>query len=240
MKVLVWILGGVLCAAGLPLMLVLEAMAFGGAQAGNNVLDFVFLSMVAIPVVWLVALILCRLEAKRRQRKRLLWVYHLLPFGAWAVHRLILVFTLQWSSGSFRRANDRATAKATEAIKFAPSQPENYFTRGNLRAKVGGYDEAIADFTEAVRLKPDFGGAYYGRGFAYEMKGDPDRAFADYNEAIRLNPNHVDALRQRGFHYRDKEDLDHAIADFTAILRVEPGDRIAEKNLQYLQKRKGH
>ena len=72
------------------------------------------------------------------------------------------------------------------------------------------------------------------------MKGDPDRAFADYNEAIRLNPNHVDALRQRGFHYRDKEDLDHAIADFTAILRVEPGDRIAEKNLQYLQKRKGH
>ncbi len=170
---LVWILGGVLCAAGLLLMLVLEAMALGGAQVGNNVLDFVFLSMVTIPLVWLVALILCRREAKRRQRSKLLRLYHLLPFGAWALHLLILVF-LHYAvvGGSFRRANDRATAKASEAIKLTPSQPENYFARGNLRTDVGKYDDAIADFT--------------------------------------------------------------------AILRVEPGDPIAQSNLQYLQKRKGH
>lgn len=240
---LVCILGGVLCAAGLPLMLVLEAMAFGGAQVGNNVLDFVFLSMVAIPLVWLVALILCRHEAKRRQRRKLLRLYHLLPFGAWAVHLLILVFTMQWSGGSFRRANDRATAKASEAIKLTPNQPENHFARGNLRTDVGKYDDAIADFTKAVRLKPNFGAAYsyYGRGFAYGMKNEGDRAIADYNEAIRLNPNHVDALRQRGFHYRDRGgDLDHAITDFNAILRIEPGNHIARSNLDDLHQRKGH
>ena len=238
MKKLTWVFSGLLTLGGLPVMAVMEAMRFGGAHVGRNELDLVWYSMVAIPLVWVTALVLCRVEAQRRQRRQLMWVYRLLPYGAWAVHILIVAFTLQWPSVAHRRANERVLASIEAAIKLAPNQAENFVARGDLMINTASYDRAVADFAEAIRLKPGYAAAYYGRGFAYALKDVRDRAFADYTEAVRLDPNHIEAHRQRGFHFRNLDRWDEAIAEFEAVLRVAPDDANAKKQLASLRAKK--
>lgn len=238
MKTRTWVFSGLLTLGGLPILVVLEAIRFGGAHVGKIELDFVWYSMVAIPLVWVAAFVLCRVEAQRRQRRQLMWVYRLLPYGAWAGHILIVAFTLQWASGAHRRANERALASIEAAFKLAPNQAENFVARGDLMTNTASYDRAVADFAEAIRLKPAYAAAYYGRGFAYTLKDERDRAFADYTEAVRLDPNHIEAHRQRGFHFRNLGQWDEAIAEFEAVRRVAPDDANAKKQLASLREQK--
>lgn len=120
MKKLTWAFSGLLLLVGLPILVVLEAMLFGGAQVHPGDLTPVNTSMIAIPLVWLGALIACLVEAKRRRRERLMWFYRLSPFAAIGVHLLVTALTMDSIHSRPRRARDEAIAKYTAAIHRPP------------------------------------------------------------------------------------------------------------------------
>ena len=115
-----------------------------------------------------------------------------------------------------------ALADVEQAMKLAPNDPTNRFTRGFVYRKKGDLDKAMADFNEVIRLDPEFGEVYRERGQAWAEKGDSDKAIADLNEAIKRVPDDYEAFFRRGCVYAAKGDLDKAIADYDAAIKLDP------------------
>ena len=95
MKILPWVLSGVLLVCVLPVLLVLEAMALGSPQISDGTRSAVGGSLALIPFVWVLMLILCIVEAKRRMRPKRMRLYYLLPFAALGMHVVVLVLKLR-------------------------------------------------------------------------------------------------------------------------------------------------
>lgn len=144
------------------------------------------------------------------------------------------------------RAKDRydagdyphAIADYTEAIRFDPTNPFSFSSRGNAYLKGFDYDNAIADYTDAIRLDPKDPLNYSARGRVYILKQDNDSALADFTEAIRLDPKNADWHYWRGFAYMVKGDNDLAIADYNEAIFLKPlhPSAIVARGTAYRQK----
>ena len=56
---------------------------------------------------------------------------------------------------------------------------EEYYNRGNSKAKAKDYYGAIADYTKAIEINPNDAGAYYNRGISKYYLGDKNGACQD-------------------------------------------------------------
>ena len=91
MKILPWVLSGIALGCICPVLVVLEARAFGGAHIGKGTYDVIWHSFLLVPLVWLVALILSIVEAKRKKRPKRMRLHYSLPFAALGLHIVILI-----------------------------------------------------------------------------------------------------------------------------------------------------
>ena len=78
--------------------------------------------------------------------------------------------------------------------KFLNAQtPNEYFNRGNAKAKKGDFRGAIIDYTKAIELNPSNVDAFFNRGNAKAKNGDFRGAIIDYTKAIELDPSNAEA-----------------------------------------------
>jgi len=73
-----------------------------------------------------------------------------------------------------------------------------YFEKGNVKSKLGDYQEALKDYNNALEINHKYADAYYYRGIAKIEIGDYKSAIVDFNNAIRINPNDAVCIRKRG------------------------------------------
>jgi hypothetical protein len=92
MKKLIWVISGLMLVGGLPVLLLLEAMALGGTQVTDRTRNVAMITLYLIPLVWAVSLVLCIIESKRRNRPKVIRFYRVLPFAAWPLNPLAIMF----------------------------------------------------------------------------------------------------------------------------------------------------
>jgi cytochrome c biogenesis protein CcdA len=91
MKIFSWALSGIALGCICPVLVVLEAMALGGAHLSKGTYDLIWYSFLLVPIVWLVALILSIVEAKRKNRPKRMRLYYSPPFATRGLHIVILI-----------------------------------------------------------------------------------------------------------------------------------------------------
>jgi tetratricopeptide (TPR) repeat protein len=82
-----------------------------------------------------------------------------------------------------------AEEKFTNAINFAPSDPDAYVFRGQTRYMQMKFKEALEDFNKAIDLAPDFAEAYDLRGVTKGELGDKEGACEDWQKSYELGFN---------------------------------------------------
>ena len=99
------------------------------------------------------------------------------------------------------RDNDRALAKLEEGIERFPQDASLVFSRGQVLAKLGRYDEAHEAYDKVLAMREIMAFSvmtdeevyewkiYYARAFAYEKEGKYEEAIAALDEALANKPN---------------------------------------------------
>ena len=130
-----------------------------------------------------------------------------------------------------------AEAEFTLAIRANASDVAAFVDRGNVRVRLGAYEEAVRDYDEALRLAPREPAAYLGRANALRKEGDLKDADADYTHAIQAHTSgpYVDALLGRALERDERDDVSMALLDYEAVLAVDAHNRVARQNLEALR-----
>jgi Tfp pilus assembly protein PilF len=102
----------------------------------------------------------------------------------------------KWTSWDYYKLRGRSYlrnkqyAKAekdfTEALKIAPDDGKSYFSRADVRERMGKYKEAIQDLTLTIKWDPNNGRAFSMRAKIYEHLGETARAASDRKAAVKL------------------------------------------------------
>jgi len=119
-------------------------------------------------------------------------------------------------------SNTQSIASINKAIIKNPKDAKLYKLRGDLKYKLGEFNEAITDYNKAISLNPKFADAYKERGRL--MFTDFKSANSDFSKAISLNPNDASAFFYRGYNKYSSEDYKGAISDYTKALELEPNN----------------
>jgi tetratricopeptide (TPR) repeat protein len=128
--------------------------------------------------------------------------------------------------------------------------PQEYVTRGSVKAKRNEYKEAFEDYNKAIELDSAFAQAYYYRGLLKssfrnhknelqhnnselsfekrkesaiiirELSKGDFGAIEDYTKAIELNHEYADAYYYRGMSFYNLKEYKNAIANFDAVTRL--------------------
>lgn len=80
----------------------------------------------------------------------------------------------------------KAEKDFTEALTIAPDDSKSYFSRADVRERMGKYKEAIQDLTRTIKWDPNNGRAFSMRAKIYEHLGETARAASDRKAAVKL------------------------------------------------------
>ena len=100
---------------------------------------------------------------------------------------VVLIHTTRAEILQVMNRPEEALADLDRALSFDGRKIDTIYTRGQLRALTGRYDEAIADF-DAILERRATSPWYFGRGVAKYLKADWRGAIADFQETVRRNP----------------------------------------------------
>jgi len=133
-----------------------------------------------------------------------------------------------------------ALARADDAVRLDPSNPDARYNRGLAKKQLGQLDRAERDFRAAMELEP----AYVADGAAElgalrAMQNDLDGALAFCRSAIATDPRHGLAHYYLGLTLRNLDRLDEAAAAYEAALQYRPDLVDAHHNLGYLRELQG-
>jgi tetratricopeptide (TPR) repeat protein len=147
-----------------------------------------------------------------------------------------IIFDVMVQPGSLVPSNGRVFPdRRTENLRLEVSElslalrsdepdPEIFYKRGMVYARLRDHDRAIADFEEATKLNPDHHQAYNEQGRSYAAKGQLDRALTSFDKAIAIQPDYGVAYDYRGRIYARKRQNAKAIANYDAAIRINPDD----------------
>lgn len=88
----------------------------------------------------------------------------------------------------------QAEAMILKAILFDANNYLYWRNLGEIRRRLGHFDNAIEDAQKAIALKPDDVNAYYNLGLALWDAGRNDEAAESFNLAKRLHPENLDLV----------------------------------------------
>ena len=90
--------------------------------------------------------------------------------------------------------------------------PEAYYQRGRIHAKLNHIADAIADYSKSIRFRPT-GAAFLQRGMLYLSEGNPGAAIADAQRALQLEKSAA-AFQLLGKAYAQQAKFADAIAAY--------------------------
>jgi len=94
-----------------------------------------------------------------------------------------------YPGGKVKSEKEKGLLKScNKAIKSNPENPAGYFNRGNLKFKLGNYEDALKDYNRAIRLNPEYLHAYHSRAIAKDKLNYYNGAIADYNLILKIDP----------------------------------------------------
>ena len=82
------------------------------------------------------------------------------------------------------------------SLSLYAQNANDFFDRGNSKAKLGDYRGAIADFNTAIEINPKFAEAYFNRGISKDVLGDKNGACLDWSKAAELGIDCYDLIRE--------------------------------------------
>lgn len=152
---------------------------------------------------------------------------------------LLRAQVLDQASQAWLLAGDppHAYAAETEALKYAPHDPDLLIDRAEAAGEAGWFDRAIPDLDAALKADPRRVDALIYRATAYRALGKLAPALADADAALRLAPNSADALLERGNILRLKGDIAGARNDWRRVAALSPDSAAAiaaKENLAHL------
>ena len=123
------------------------------------------------------------------------------------------------------RAEEEKTqsiSSINKAIIKNPKDAKLYKLRGDLKYKLGEFNEAITDYNKAIALNPKFADAYKERGRL--MFGNKEAAISDFNKAISFNPKDAYTYYHRANSKYVLEDYEAAKVDYSKAIELEPNN----------------
>jgi tetratricopeptide (TPR) repeat protein len=122
---------------------------------------------------------------------------------------------------------EEAEADLTRAITLAPSDPDLWEFRGQLRAVRGAHDQAVEDFTGALALDPSQAHSWGKRAESRLALGRGDEALSDLSRAIELGAGDPRLFRLRALERMKRMAYHDAVLDLREVLRRDPDDEFA-------------
>ncbi|MDB5408886.1 MAG: hypothetical protein JWL84_3798 [Rhodospirillales bacterium] len=131
----------------------------------------------------------------------------------------------------------RAESDLTQALAFAPDDPDLLTDRAEAYAGEQRYPEAVADLDRALKIDPSRADALVFRAAAHRRLNQLPAALQDVEAALRLSPNQSDALLERGNIRVLQNDPTGARADWRQVSITaprSPAEKAAKQNLAQL------
>lgn len=89
---------------------------------------------------------------------------------------------------------DEALAAGQQAVKYAPDNPEAFYTLGQVHEKMGHYKDAEQAFVQAAKLNPENPDVYLSLGILYEDQlNDPSKSVEAFRRYLELGGVHARA-----------------------------------------------
>lgn len=103
-----------------------------------------------------------------------------------------------------------------------PGQNQIYDNIGNLRIRLGQYDETIAEFTDVVRRYPQYAKGYFWIGMAYYQTDRYEPALEWFRKGLAVEPKMQIAQYHVGLALGKMRRVDEALAAWEDAIRVNP------------------
>ncbi len=149
--------------------------------------------------------------------------FGLLPFRIEAAENTKPLIELAREAYSHREP-DKALQLATEAIRAEPSNPTNYFVRGQILGLLGRSESAITNYSAALKFDVLFANAYQSRGSEQFKLGHFKEAIDDFDRYLAVVPRQEPYHWQRGIAYYEVKRFDEGRKQFESHQTVNPDD----------------
>ena len=113
-----------------------------------------------------------------------------------------------------------AIAEYDEAIRINPRDVLAYSNRGDLRNKLGQYQQAVESYNLAIGVDPNSNSLYNNRSSSYYSLGEYERSLEDLNRFIEHEPNNADSYVGRAMVYTQLGRDEEAEIDVTQALEL--------------------
>ncbi|MFH1277840.1 MAG: sulfatase-like hydrolase/transferase [Candidatus Eisenbacteria bacterium] len=114
-----------------------------------------------------------------------------------------------------------------ERLKLeCPPHGQIYDNIGNLRIRLGHYEETIEEFTEIIRLHPSYSKGYFWVGMAYLRTGRDAEALEWFRKAVERDPNMQIAQYNVGLALGNMRRVDEALEAWEEAIRISPNSTI--------------
>lgn len=107
-------------------------------------------------------------------------------------------------------------------LVITPTDPEEAFTAGNVRATLGQFDQALQAYALTLQLDPAKAGAHTNTGVVYYQTGKLDAAVQSFQQALALEPQDADTHYLLGAALIQKNNLPEAQKSFQMALTLNP------------------
>jgi tetratricopeptide (TPR) repeat protein len=111
---------------------------------------------------------------------------------------------------------------ATATLVITPTDPEEAFTVGNVRATLGQFDPALQAYSQTLQIDPAKAGAYTNMGVVYYQTGKLDAALQSFQQALAIDPKDADTHYLLGAALIQKNNLAEAQKSFQTALTLNP------------------
>ncbi len=139
-----------------------------------------------------------------------------------------------------RAARDKAALvwenQYSNRLKKNPSDQEAHLGRAKALLAQGRAVDAEAELRSVLALQPKSEEAHFYLGYVLRQQQRLNEARAEYESVLALNPKNFEAHGNLGRIFLEQTNLEAAAAAFSAALEINPKDKIALRNIEFIQR----
>jgi tetratricopeptide (TPR) repeat protein len=125
---------------------------------------------------------------------------------------------------------DEADKIFTKILDIDPKQPDIWYNKGFVAAKIGRYDEAVMAYSKATDLKPSDSEAWYQKASSLYYLKRYDEAVDACNRSLTLEPDNPYAWYNLGIALTELKRFNESINAYDKALSIKPDYSEAENN----------